>query len=123
MIDYCQLIQPITQASGVDSVVQGLCAFLLGIVYEYNREPGSVTRATLHPILQSRVGPDVFANRILRLREDVRFKNVGPDILEITDDEEYGSEDGIWFDWAFVEFLKNNYCKRSWRIGVLLDAN
>lgn len=35
-----QLIQPITQSSGVDSVVQGLCAFLLGIVYEFNREPG-----------------------------------------------------------------------------------
>lgn len=112
-----QLIQPITQTSGVDSLVQGLCAFLLGIVYEYNREPGSVTRATLHPILQSHVGPDVFANRILRLREDVRFKNVGPDVLELSDDAD-AAEDGVWFDWAFVEFLKNNYCK----IGVLARA-
>lgn len=79
-------------------------------MYEYNREPGSVTRATLHPILQNHVGPDVFANRILRLREDVRFKNVGPDVLELSDDDE-ANEDGIWFDWSFVEFLKNNYCK------------
>lgn len=39
-----QLIQPITQSSGVDSAVQGLCAFLLGICYEYNREPGPITR-------------------------------------------------------------------------------
>ena len=108
---YFQLIQPITQTSGVDSMVQGLSAFLLGIIYEYNREPGSVTRATLHPILQSRVGPDVFANRILRLREDVRFKNVGPDTLEMADEEDSAAEDGIWFDWAFVEFLKNNYRK------------
>lgn len=93
--------------------MQGLSAFLLGIIYEYNREPGDVTRATLHPILQSRVGPDVFANRILRLREDVRFKNVGPDVLEMLDDEDQDNEDGIWFDWPFVEFLKNNYRKSN----------
>lgn len=92
-------------------MVQGLSAFLLGIIYEYNREPGDVTRATLHPILQTRVGPDVFANRILRLREDVRFKNVGPDVLEMLDEDDLDSEDGLWFDWPFVEFLKNNYRK------------
>lgn len=39
-----QLIQPITQSSGVDSAVQGLCAFLLGICYEFNRDPGPITR-------------------------------------------------------------------------------
>lgn len=39
-----QLIQPVTQASGVDSLVQGLCTFVLGICYEYNREPGPITR-------------------------------------------------------------------------------
>ena len=31
----------------MDSVVQGLCAFLLGICYEYNREPGEITRCVL----------------------------------------------------------------------------
>lgn len=97
--------------------MQGLSAFLLGVIYEYNREAGDVTRATLHPIIQGRVGPDVFANRILRLREDVRFKNVGPEVLEMPDEDEGivggGAEDGIWFDWSFVEFLKNNYCVYS----------
>jgi len=91
--------------------VQGLCALLLSIVYEYNREPGPVTRATLHPILTSRVGPDQFVSRIARLREDPRFKNVGPDILERATDAEAdeGLEDGFWFDWAFIEFVRNNY--------------
>lgn len=103
----------------MDSLVQGLCAFLLGIVYEYNREPGNVTRATLHPILQNHVSPDVFANRILRLREDVRFKNVGPEILEMSEDDET-AEDGVWFDWSFVEFLKNNYRKSTDRHVKLL---
>ncbi|KAK4699134.1 intracellular protein transport protein USO1, partial [Phenoliferia sp. Uapishka_3] len=107
------LIQPITQSSGVDSAVQGLCAFLLGICYEYNREPGAITRETLYPILQSRVGPDQFVSRILRLREDHRFRSVGPNVLEMVDDEDtledLSEEDGLWFDYAFVEFLKTNY--------------
>lgn len=109
-----QLIQPITQSSGVDSVVQGLCTYLLGICYEYNREPGPITRETLHPILQSRVGPDQFVSRILRLREDPRFRNVGPNVLELIDEddalaEDLGEENGLWFDFSFVEFLKTNY--------------
>mgnify|MGYP000253444756 CR=1 FL=1 len=53
-------------------------------------------------------------SRILRLREDPRFRNVGPNALELIDDDEaladdLGEEDGLWFDFAFVEFLKTNY--------------
>ncbi|BGP21760.1 transporter [Rhodotorula toruloides] len=110
------LIQPITQSSGVDSVIQGLCTFLLGICYEYNCEPGPISRETLHPILHSRVGPDQFVSRILRLREDPRFRNVGPNVLELVDEddtiaEDLGEEDGLWFDFSFVEFLKTNYIR------------
>nr|ASF90195.1 hypothetical protein SPAR05478 [Bartheletia paradoxa] len=124
------LIDPITQSSGVDPLVQGLCAFLLGVCYEYNREPGPITRETLHPILHSRIGADQFVSRISRLREDPRFKNVGPDALEIAflDDldnetregeerlegerngvETVGEAEAPWFDHAFVEFVKGNY--------------
>ena len=39
-----QLVEPINQTSEVDSIVPGLCAFLLGICYEYNREPGEISR-------------------------------------------------------------------------------
>lgn len=39
-----QLIQPITQTTGIDPLVQGLSAFLLGVCYEFNREPGEITR-------------------------------------------------------------------------------
>ncbi|GAA5926865.1 hypothetical protein JCM3775_007063 [Rhodotorula graminis] len=120
------LIQPITQSSGVDSIIQGLCTFLLGICYEFNREPGPISRDTLHPILQSRVGPDQFVSRILRLREDPRFRNVGPNALELIDDDEaladdLGEEDGLWFDFAFVEFLKTNYV--SVQRAILVDPH
>ncbi|OAV93002.1 hypothetical protein PTTG_02810 [Puccinia triticina 1-1 BBBD Race 1] len=121
------LIEPISQSSGVDPLVQGLCAFVLGIIYETDHDPASpIPRSTLQPILHSRVGPDQFVNRILRLREDPRFKNVGPDVLELslqppagTDPSSADQEPGLWFDWPFVEFLKNNYV--SIQQSILID--
>ena len=40
-----QLVEPINQTAESDSLVPGLCAFLLGICYEFNREPGEITRS------------------------------------------------------------------------------
>ncbi|KAF8806612.1 hypothetical protein BYT27DRAFT_7168071 [Phlegmacium glaucopus] len=111
------LVEPINQTSEVDSIVPGLCAFLLGICYEYNREPGEISRSTIHPII-SRLGVDTLIGQMTRFREDERFKSVGPDSIVMpyptpafqpsltasgTDEVE------IWFDWAFVDFWKSNY--------------
>ncbi|SNX84002.1 related to transport protein USO1 [Melanopsichium pennsylvanicum] len=78
------VVQPVAQSSGVDPLIQGLAAFLLGVAYEFDTDPGkaAVTRATMHPILQSRIGADQFAVRINRVGDDVRFIEVTPDVLE-----------------------------------------
>ncbi|KAG8682411.1 hypothetical protein FRC09_016790, partial [Ceratobasidium sp. 395] len=116
------LMEPITQSIGVDVLVQGLSAFLLGVCYEFNREPGEVTRATLYPILHSRIGTDVFIARMARVREDERFKAVGPDSPVVAPglglEDEYTETEGegegaaaagdVWLDWGFAEFWKSN---------------
>ncbi|KAG8735971.1 hypothetical protein FRC10_009946 [Ceratobasidium sp. 414] len=116
------LLEPITQSIGVDVLVQGLCAFLLGVCYEFNREPGEVTRATLYPILHSRIGTDVFIARMARVREDERFKAAGPDSPVVAPglglEDEYTEAEGegegsaaagdVWLDWGFIEFWKSN---------------
>ena len=38
------LVDHLNQPSEIDVVVPGLCAFLLGVCYEFNREPGEITR-------------------------------------------------------------------------------
>jgi intracellular protein transport protein USO1 len=43
--DAMQLVEPITQGSGIDTLVQGLSALVLGIVYDYDREPGPIPRS------------------------------------------------------------------------------
>jgi intracellular protein transport protein USO1 len=64
---------------------------------------------------------DTLAGRMARLREDERFKAVGPDSIvlpyptpanaQIGLKPEGENEGEIWFDWAFVDFWKSNYCK------------
>jgi len=56
-----------------------------------------------------------------RVREDERFKSVGPDAAVIRSnagleagEDDVDEEDGdMWLDWAFIEFWKSNYCKFS----------
>ncbi|KAL1739309.1 p115 like vesicle tethering protein, partial [Schizophyllum fasciatum] len=117
------LVEPINQALDSDAIVPGLCAMLLGICYEFNREPGEIARATIRPIID-RLGVDNLVGRMARLREDPRLAGAAPDAvvvprprLEGTDNygrkpEESATQvdDGeLWFDWAFVEFWKTNY--------------
>lgn len=76
------------------------------------------TRATIYPIL-TRLGIDVLIGRILRLRDDDRFKAVGPDTFVLSypqqgkANSEGEKEAEVWFDWAFADFWKSNYCESS----------
>ncbi|KAF8161793.1 p115 like vesicle tethering protein [Mycena galopus ATCC 62051] len=115
-------VEAINQTSEVDFIVPGLCAFLLGVCYEFNREPGEITRATIYPIL-NRLGVETLIGRMARLREDERFKSVGPDAVVLPypsataqhltlakgGESDKDKEGEIWFDWAFVDFWKSNY--------------
>lgn len=85
-------------------------------------------RSTIHPII-GRLGVETLIGQMARFREDERFKSVGPDSIIMpyptppfqpslnasgTDEVE------VWFDWAFVDFWKSNYCK--WLV-LLLPAS
>ena len=132
-LSLCQLVEQINQVSEDDTVVPALCVFLLGICYEFNRQPGEITRSipfrhivyvlthfhrtTIAPIL-NRLGVDTLVGRMIRIREDDRFKSVGPDSLAFgyngptqpTGRTEVGEKAEVWFDWSFVDFWKSNYC-------------
>ena len=72
-------------------------------------------RTTIYPIL-TRLGIDVLAGRITRLRDDDRFRAIGPDTFVLLapqqgiSNSEGEKEAELWFDWAFVDFWKSNYC-------------
>lgn len=113
------LVEPINQTAETDSLVPGLCAFLLGVCYEFNREPGEITRSTIHAII-SRLTVDALVGHITRVREDDCFKSVGPECMVLlwptssssgalaSNQRAQEQEGEIWFDWAFVDFWKSN---------------
>ncbi|CAK5281972.1 unnamed protein product [Mycena citricolor] len=115
------LVEAINQTGETDSVAPGLCAFLLGVCYEFDREPGEITRTTIYPII-NRLGVETLVGRMTRLRDDERFKAVGPDLVVlpfsgatpahvagVKGDSEKEKQGEIWFDWAFIDFWKSNY--------------
>ncbi|KAI6101425.1 p115 like vesicle tethering protein [Pisolithus croceorrhizus] len=112
------LVEPINQTAETDSLIPGLCAFLLGVCYEFNREPGEITRSTIHAII-SRLTVDALVGHITRVREDDCFKSVGPECTVLlcptsspgalaSNHRAQEQEGEIWFDWAFVDFWKSN---------------
>ncbi|KAF8588828.1 hypothetical protein K439DRAFT_1334276 [Ramaria rubella] len=130
------LVEPINQTSGMDVLVQGMCAFLLAVCYEFNREPGEITRHTIHAIL-NRLSSDALVARMARVREDERFKSIGPDTLVLAYPVSqpgalnpliangFGKEDEgieIWFDWGFIEFWKSNFYTMQRAVNTEPDA-
>lgn len=86
--------EQIIQDSGVELVVQGLSAYLLGLCVVFNEdEEGSFGRDGVQSLIISRIGAGVFVGRIERLRESRMVREAGRD------------EEGM-IDFKFIEMFK-----------------
>ncbi|KAF9404858.1 hypothetical protein BGZ94_003905 [Podila epigama] len=107
------LIELISPGTKEDPMVQGLAAFLLGICYEFNwEEDALISRATIQPIILSRIGLDHFAACITRVRESKPFKSTAPYMVVHPSEEGGGRLPSLYFDYSFVEFMKSTYDAR-----------
>ncbi|KAM0249198.1 hypothetical protein ACHAQJ_009142 [Trichoderma viride] len=99
--------QPIRMAG---ELVQGLCAMLLGVIYEFSTKDSPIPRATLHSILESRLDRDGYLDRLAKLRNHplLRDFEVTPQALISLPS---GEEVNVFFDGVFVEFFKDNYSR------------
>ncbi|TVY93311.1 Intracellular protein transport protein [Lachnellula willkommii] len=105
------LVQAILHTTSADGMlVQGLCAMLLGIVYEFSTKDSPVPRATIHPILASRMGRDQYIDRLMKLRQHpfLRDYEVLPQKLISAPQ---GGLPEVFFDKTFVEFVKDNFSR------------
>ncbi|TVY85418.1 Intracellular protein transport protein USO1 [Lachnellula suecica] len=104
------LVQAVLQNSVDGTLVQGLCAMLLGIVYEFSTKDSPVPRATIHPILASRMGRDQYIDRLMKLRGHplLRDFEVLPQKLSSASQ---GGLPEVFFDKTFVEFAKDNFSR------------
>lgn len=104
------LVESITQGSGDKTIVQGISAILLGILYEFSTKDSPIPRATLHTILASRLGREQYIDRLNRLRTHVFLRDfevlpqkLGQPGTSVVPD--------VYFDKTFVDFVKDNFSR------------
>jgi hypothetical protein len=104
------LVQAVLRGDRGSIVVQGLCAMLLGIVYEFSTKDSPIPRATLHSILASRMGRDQYIDRLTKLRRHplLRDFEVLPQKLGSVS---AGGLPDVFFDKTFVDFVKDNFSR------------
>ena len=104
------IVQLIKRANQSRMLVSGLCAFLLGIIYEFSTKDSPIPRATLHQILTTGLGREQYVDRITKLREHTMIRD-----FEVLHQGFASSLPGgmpeVYFDRTFVDFLKDNFSR------------
>ncbi|OAA59670.1 Vesicle tethering protein p115-like protein [Niveomyces insectorum RCEF 264] len=104
------LVQAVVKNTSSEVVVQGLCALLLGVLYEFSTKDSPIPRQKLHEILMSRMGRDRYINKLNTLRTcpALRDFEVIPQKLDPLAGQKLPD---VFFDGAFVDFFKDNYSR------------
>ncbi|KAI0156433.1 p115 like vesicle tethering protein [Xylariaceae sp. FL1272] len=102
------LAQEIVRHPPSSVLIQGLCAMILGVVYEFSTKDSPIPRSTIHSVILSRVGRDKFMDSLNKLRSHPLLRD-----FEVTPQKADGSGNlpDVFFDATFVEFFKDNYSR------------
>ncbi|KAJ2504322.1 Vesicle-mediated ER to Golgi transport protein, partial [Coemansia sp. RSA 2052] len=116
------IVEQISGSTGINALVQGVAAFMLGLVYQFDIDPESpMSRESLYPIISKRVGADQLLIRVQRLRDSKEFQYaVG--LAAGTYSSAYGGSPAeVYFDSVFTDLFKMHY--ESFRAAVRLGPN
>lgn len=104
------LVQGAVQNPHGDPIVQGLCAMLLGVVYEFSTKDSPIPRSTLQTILTSGMGRDRYIEKLSKVRSHpfMRDYEVMPQKLDLSAGQKLPD---VYFDATFVDFFKDNYSR------------
>ncbi|KAI0973174.1 p115 like vesicle tethering protein [Xylaria arbuscula] len=102
------LAQEVVRHPPGSALVQGLCAMILGVIYEFSTKDSPIPRSTLHSVILSRVGREKYIDALNKLRSHTLMRD-----FEVTPQKGDGSGNlpGVYFDPTFVEFFKDNYSR------------
>ena len=102
------LLQETKHRAVSNVLVSGLCTILLGILYEFSSKDSPISRHTLHKLLIDHMGRDQYIDKICKFRESPPVRDF--EVLPQTVGAQYdGGMPEIFFDRAFIEFLKDNF--------------
>jgi predicted nucleic acid-binding Zn-ribbon protein len=89
-------------------IIRGLCAALLGIIYEFSTRDSPVPRRELQPVLMSKLGREKYLEAISELRQHPLVRDF--EVLPRTGGGS-GSMPEVFFDEMFIDFLKDNFSR------------
>jgi hypothetical protein len=104
------LVQAVLTPGEDRVVIRGLCAALLGVVYEFSTRDSPVPRRELQPVLTSKLGRDKYLDAITQLRHHPLVRDF--EVLPRTGGSG-GNLPDIFFDETFVDSLKDNFSRLS----------
>jgi hypothetical protein len=107
------LIQTASSPPNSNVVVKGLCALLIGILYEYSTKDSPIPRRKLQPLLTSSLGRERYLQALNHLRQhplirDFEVFEQGSIATTTSETPPYA-----YFDAKFIEFLKDNFSRFS----------
>ncbi|KAI1842001.1 hypothetical protein JX266_011861 [Neoarthrinium moseri] len=97
------LIAAVLSGDQGDILVQGVCAVMLGIIYDFSTQESPVTRHELYQIIQAKVTPKRFLDAVWSLRSH-------PSIRDFDDTPHKAGDAGelpqVYFDELYVAFFQ-----------------
>jgi intracellular protein transport protein USO1 len=103
------IVQAAIHSVHVGEMVRGLCAMLIGTVYEFSTKDSPIPRPTLQSILTSRMGREIYLDKLSKLRNDPLMRDF--EVIPQKLDASSGKLPDIFFDGTFVDFFKDNYSR------------
>jgi len=93
---------------GEEAIIQGLCAMLLGVAYEFSTKDSAIPRPSLHTLLLKGMGRDRYRHKMETVRRSpwLRDFEVLPQRLDPSTGQRLPN---VFFEAVFVDFFKDNY--------------
>ncbi|EWC46137.1 hypothetical protein DRE_04711 [Drechslerella stenobrocha 248] len=95
----------INQSNKADTILQGMCAFLMGIVFEFSTKESPIPRGTLHSLILGRLSKDQYFHKLHKLRQHPTIR----DFEVIGNQPHRKGLPEVYFSSEFIEFFKDNY--------------
>ncbi|KAF2758392.1 intracellular protein transport protein [Pseudovirgaria hyperparasitica] len=103
------LIQTASRIAPDNVVRRGLCACLLGTIYEFSTKDSPIARRDLQPVLTSRLGRERYLSAVNGLRKHPLIRDF--EVLPMSTLKDSNGTPTVLFDTTFVEFLKDNFSR------------
>lgn len=105
------LVQAASKPGNEQIVLRGLCAALLGVIYEFSTKDSPIPRRELQPILTTRLGRERYLDAIAQLRQHHLIRDF--EVLPHDTSSAHGGLPEVYFDATFIDFLKDNFSRLS----------